>query len=254
MTVFNTGQDFKYIDKGQGDVIILLHGLFGSLANFEHTIRYFSGKYRVIVPLLPLYDLPIKETTVDGMVNYVEQLVDYLGLQQFTLLGNSLGGHVALVYTLQHTDRVNALVLTGSSGLFEKAFGETIPKRGDYEYIKVKTEQTFYNPEMATRELVDEVYGIVNDREKALRVLSMAKSAVRHNLKDELCKINIPVLLIWGKNDVITPPFVAEEFHKFIPHSELKWIDQCGHAAMMERPEQFNELLLHFLRSIKQIV
>lgn len=254
MTVFSTEQDFKYMDKGQGDVIILLHGLFGSLANFEHTIHYFSGKYRVIVPLLPLYDLPIKESTVDGMVNYVEQLVDYLGLHQFTLLGNSLGGHVALVYTLQHAERVNALVLTGSSGLFEKAFGETIPKRGDYEYIRYKTEQTFFNPANATQELVDEVYGIVNDREKALRVLSMAKSAVRHNLKDELCKLHVPVLLIWGKNDCITPPFVAEEFHNFIPHSELKWIDQCGHAAMMECPEQFNELLLSFLRSIKQTV
>ena len=73
--------------------------------------------------------------------------------------------------------------------------------------------------------LVDEVFEIVNNREKALRVLYMAKSAMRHNLRDELQNITIPVLLIWGKDDGITPPFVGEEFHKLLPNSDLIWFD-----------------------------
>lgn len=243
---------FKYVERGEGDVLVLLHGLFGNLANFEHVVAYFSDKCRVVVPFLPLYELPIRETTVDGLTQYVADFIEYKGYERINLLGNSLGGHVALVYTLMQPHRVNSLILTGSSGLFERAFGETMPKRGDYEYIRNKTRQTFYNPEVATKELIDEVFDIVNDREKALRILSLAKSAVRHNMAEEVRNITAPTCLIWGKNDTITPPFVAEEFHKLIPHSRLAWIDECGHAAMMEQPGEFNKLLEGFLRSVNQ--
>jgi len=129
--------------------------------------------------------------------------------------------------------------------------GETYPKRGDYEFIKKKTELTFYDPATATKELVDEVFGIVNNRLKALKVITLAKSAIRHNLGDELQEIKVPTCLIWGKNDTITPPMVAEEFLKLIPNSELHWIDKAGHAAMMERPKEFNEILAPFLAKHK---
>lgn len=248
-----TKGSFRYIDEGQGDALILLHGLFGSLANFEQTVSYFSDSYRTIVPLLPLYELPIRETTVEGMVKYLCDFMEEMAVSNATFVGNSLGGHIAILFTLQFPEKVTGLVLTGSSGLFERAFGDTLPRRGDYNYIKHKTEQTFYNPDYATKELVDEVFDIVSDREKALRVLSMAKSAVRHNLAEELCHISTPVFLIWGKNDSITPPEVGEEFHKLLPNSELVTIDCCGHAAMMEQPILFNELLDGFLRSLKQI-
>jgi pimeloyl-ACP methyl ester carboxylesterase len=142
------------------------------------------------------------------------------------------------------------MVLTGSSGLFESALGGTFPKRGDYEYIKTKTEYTFYDPNTATKELVDEVFGICNDRGKAIRVISMAKSAIRENLANDLHKIKCPVCLIWGKEDKITPPFVAEEFHKLLVNSEVHFIEQCGHAPMMEKPREFNMLLQNFLTKL----
>ncbi len=240
----------KYASYGEGKILIFLHGLFGSLANFEHTIAYFSKNYKVIVPFLPLYSLNIGETSVNGMVRFLEQLCVEEDLSDFILVGNSLGGHVALVFTLKNPHKVRALVLTGSSGLFERAFGDTLPRRGDYEYIKHKTEQTFYNPHLASKDLIDEIFGIVSDREKALRVVVLAKSAVRHHLGVELNNIKVPCQLIWGKQDSITPPFVAEEFQKLIPHAELHWIDECGHAAMMEQPETFNKLLEHFVCSL----
>lgn len=243
---------FNYIEAGEGQVLILLHGLFGSLANFESTVSYFSTNYKTIAPMLPLYDLPVGSATVEGMVEYLLDFINYRQFETVTLVGNSLGGHVALIFALRYPEKVNALVLTGSSGLFEKGFGEALPKRSDYQYIRTKTEQTFYNPAIATKEIVDEVFDIVSDREKALKVLSMAKSALRSNLSDQLSHINVPVFLIWGKNDSITPPEVAVEFHKLLNNSELVWIDHCGHAAMMEQPEVFNELLEGFLRSLKQ--
>jgi len=245
---------FCYSESGEGDVLLLLHGLFGNVANFEHVIAHFSTHFNIVVPILPLYELPIRETTVDGLSQYLEEFTNYKGFKQFHLMGNSLGGHVALVYTLQHPEKIKSLILTGSSGLFERAFGETMPKRGDYEYIRSKTQQTFYKPEVASQALIDEVFNIVNDREKALRIVSLAKSAIRHNMAEEIKQITAPTFLVWGKNDSITPPFVGEEFHKLIPHSQLVWIDECGHAPMMEQPEEFNKLLEGYLRSIDETV
>ena len=175
------------------------------------------------------------------------KFIDARGFTNAHLLGNSLGGHVGLVYTLKHQSKVKTITLTGSSGLFENGMGETYPKRGDREFIRKKTELTFYDPKVATKDLVDEVFEIVNNRLKALKIISLAKSAIRHNLGDELKDITVPACLIWGRNDTITPPMVADEFHGLLRNSELHWIDKCGHAPMMEVPAEFNKVLGDFL-------
>ena len=130
------------------------------------------------------------------------------------------------------------------------AFGGSFPRRESYDYIKEKVEFTFYDPATATKELVDEVFKSVNDRSRVIRILALAKSAIRHNMSKELSKITIPVSLIWGKQDKITPPEVATEFHERLPNSELNWVDKCGHAPMMERPEVFIGFLDTFLNRI----
>ncbi len=243
-------QGFKFVEVGEGEVIMLLHGLFGALSNFGDLIEYFRDKYKVVIPILPLYDLPIEETSVSGYVDYVERFTDYKQYGNIVVLGNSLGGHIALMFALKNPSKIRSVVLTGSSGLFESAMGDTYPKRGDYEYIKKKAELTFYDPAMATKELVDELFEIVNDRNKVIRVLATAKSAIRQNLGEELHKIKAPTLLIWGNNDTITPPFVGEEFHKLIANSTLLFIDKCGHAPMMEQPQIFNQYLEEFLNKL----
>lgn len=238
---------FKYVEEGEGEPLILLHGLFGALSNFKDLVDHFKETHQVIIPMLPLFDLNILDTTVAGLAKHVQKFIDARGLDQVHLLGNSLGGHIGLVYALKHQDKVKTITLTGSSGLFENGMGETYPKRGDYDYIKKKTELTFYDPNVASKELVDEVYSIVNNRLKALKIISLARSAIKHNLGDELKEITVPVCLIWGNNDTITPPMVAEEFKKLLPNSELHWVDKCGHAPMMEVPAAFNEILDGFL-------
>lgn len=243
---------FRYCEEGEGEVILLLHGLFGALSNFADVINYFSSQYKVVIPILPLYELDLDQSTVQGMVNYVKEFAEWKSYDKMHLIGNSLGGHIALVYTLQNPEKVKTITLTGSSGLFENSLGDAYPRKSDYEYVKKKTEATFYDPKMATKELVDEVFDIINDRNKALRVVLIAKSAVRHNLREDIPSITQAVNLIWGKNDIITPPFVAEEFHKVLPSSEMHIIDECGHAAMMERPKEFNELTQKFLLKISK--
>ena len=242
---------FKYIEtKGGKENLMLLHGLFGALSNFESIISTFGSRYNVVVPILPIFELPIRKVSVSGLVGYVSEFVEFKAYEGVHVLGNSLGGHISLLYALAHPDKINSIILTGSSGLFENSLGSTFPKRGDYEFIKRKTENTFYDPEVATKELVDEVFSTVNDRNKAIRIIATAKSAVRHNLGDKLHQITAPTLLIWGKEDSITPPFVGEKFEELISNSTLKFVEECGHAPMMEKPEEFNKYLDGFLEEL----
>lgn len=240
--------DFQYIEEGNGPVLILLHGLFGALSNWVDVVSYFSKNYRLVIPLMPIYTLPVLNTNVKALSEFIHDFIRHKGFKDVTMIGNSLGGHVTLVYVKKHPENVKAMVLTGSSGLYENAMGGTFPKREDYNFIKQKVEYTFYDPNTATKELVDEVFGIVNDKGKLIRILSLAKSAIRHNMSDDLKDMKLPACLIWGKNDTITPPEVADEFHRLLPNAELFWIDQCGHAPMMEQPTQFNSLLDAWLK------
>lgn len=246
--------EFRYVDEGTGEVLLLLHGLFGALSNWEEVIAEFSTRYRVVIPLLPIYDMPLLKAGVPGLVSFVEEFLAEINLlEPCTVLGNSLGGHIALVYTLQNPARVSRLVLTGSSGLFEDGMGGSFPKRGNYGYVQEKVAYTFYDPTVATQKLVDEVFSVTNSNAKCLRIISIARSAQRHNLSKELSRIKAPTLLVWGLNDTITPPVVAHEFHRLLPNSELRFLDHCGHAPMMERPAEFNQLLTHFLQTTARL-
>ena len=241
---------YEFVDEGRGPVLLLLHGLFGALSNWHDVVENFATDHRVIIPLLPVYEMPLSQAGVPGLAAYVEGFVAALGLPaSFTVLGNSLGGHVALVYALKNPSRVNRLVLTGSSGLFENSMGASFPKRGNYAYVQERVGFTFYDPTLATQELVDEVFDVTNSNAKCLRMIAIARSAQRHNLGKELARITVPVLLVWGLNDTITPPPVAHEFARLLPQAELRFLDHCCHAPMMERPAGFNAYLRRFLRT-----
>jgi pimeloyl-ACP methyl ester carboxylesterase len=250
LTIKQSGE-FNYIDEGKGETLLLLHGLFGALSNWEEVIRHFSAQYRVVIPLMPIYEMPIKSAGIEGLVSFIDRFVKLKELDKMTLLGNSLGGHIALVYTLNNKNKVNRLVLTGSSGLFENSMGNSYPKRGNYDFVKQRVGHTFYNPNTATKELIDEVFGIVSSIPKCMRIVSIAKSAQRHNMSRDIPNINVPTLLVWGLNDTITPPIVAHEFNRLIPTSKLRFIDKCGHAPMMEHPEIFNAYVDNFLDTTK---
>mgnify|MGYP001828827301 CR=1 FL=1 len=247
--ISENGFDY-YETGGDGPVLLLLHGLMGALSNFEAVIEHFQDEYNVVIPVLPIMELPIKKVGLKGLRDHIIAFVDHKGYEKVNVLGNSLGGHLALLFTLECQDKIQSMIITGSSGLYESAMGSSFPKRGNYEYIKQKTEETFYDPKTATKELVDGVFSMVSDRNKAFRIILTAKSAIRHNVGDRLNEIVIPSLIIWGKQDKVTPPFVAEKFNDLLPKSELYYIDKCGHAPMMEVPDEFNKILQTFLSKV----
>ncbi|MFY8108499.1 MAG: alpha/beta fold hydrolase [Bacteroidia bacterium] len=241
---------FNYIDQGEGEVLLLLHGLFGALSNWQDVLNHFSKNYRVVIPLMPIFEMNILKLSVEGLANFIDEFIEYKGFKKVNILGNSLGGHVALVYIKKHQEKVNSLLLTGSSGLYENAFGASYPRKGDKEYLRQRVSLTFYDPKSTTDELVDEVYETIQDKGKLLRILTMAKSAIRHNMRKDLPGFKMPVCLIWGKQDTITPPEVCDEFHELLPDSEKHFIDQCGHAPMMEKPLEFNRIADQFYQRI----
>jgi len=235
---------YSYIEVGEGTPIVVLHGLMGGLSNFDSVKNFFSVKgYKVVIPELPIYTMSLLKTNVKNFAKYLHDFIEFKGFDQVILLGNSLGGHIGLYHTKLYPEKVKALVITGSSGLYESAMGSGYTKRSDYEVIKKKAQDVFYDPEVATKEIVDEVYATVNDRNKLIKTLAIAKSAIRHNMAKDLPKMQTPTCIIWGKNDTVTPPEVAEEFQELLPDADLFWIDKCGHAAMMEHPDEFNEIL-----------
>ncbi len=246
--------EFRYLEtEGTGGVLMLLHGLFGQMSNFDDMITYFGTQRKVVVPILPIYELPLRKATVSGLVDYVIRFVKMKGYRGIHALGNSLGGHIALLFALADPDAVRSIILSGSSGLFENSLGSTFPKRGNRDFVSEKTKAVFYDPDSATDEMIDEVYDIVNDRQKTLRLITMAKSAIRENLAGRLQKIRVPTLLVWGNQDTITPPFVAHQFREMIEDARLVFIDKCGHAPMMEQPEEFNRVLGEFLDDVEKM-
>ena len=250
MHLLKKEKNYSYIEAGEGTPIIILHGLMGGLSNFDAVTKYFSTKgYRVIIPELPIYTMSLLKTNVKSFAKYLHDFIAFKQLEDVILLGNSLGGHIGLYHTKLYPSKIKALVITGSSGLYESAMGGGYTKRSDYEVIKKKSQDVFYDPEVATKEIVDEVYATVNDRNKLIKTLAIAKSAIRHNMAKDLPKMQTPTCIIWGKNDTVTPPEVAKEFNSLLPDSDLYWIDKCGHAAMMEHPEEFNKVLESWLKN-----
>lgn len=229
--------------------IILLHGLFGGLSNWQAVIDHFEHTYDVHVPLLPIMD-EHKENELEYLLNWLQHYIDDAGLKKVILVGNSLGGHLAVLYAHRKPENVHAMVLTGSSGLYEKNALGSFPKRHSYSFIRKHVANTFYDPATATDELVDEVFKIVGDNRKCLRIIRTSKRTQNSYVTDLLPHIKLPVLLIWGEEDNVTPPNVAEDFQRMLPDAKLVFLSQCGHAPMMEKPEEFNKILERFLIDI----
>ena len=242
---------FEFLETGgAGEPLLLLHGLFGGLSNFGAQIEEFGPCYNVVIPTLPIMTLPLRKVSLAGLVDHLADFIDYRGYPRVHLMGNSLGGHVGILLAIDHPERIASITLAGSSGLFESAMGNSFPPRGNYEFIKKKVESTFHDPATSSKALVDEVYETVNDRNRGIRIVMTAKSAVRHNLAHKLHHILAPTLLIWGRQDTITPPFVGEQFGELISDSELHFIDECAHAPMMEQPREFNRIMGGFLERV----
>ena len=238
---------FETLEQGQGLPLVLLHGLMGDRSNWSGVLAHPPAEGRAIALHMPFFeDAPEGEEPLNHIARitgYARDFLDSRRIERVVLCGNSLGGHVALHLALESPARVAGLVLTGSSGLFEKARGGHRGANPPRQWVYDKMCEVFYDPAMVTDEMVDQVHGIILKRRCARDLVHIAKSCKRDNLADRLPEVRCPVLLIWGRQDQVTPPEVAEEFHGLLNDCTLTWLDRCGHAPMIEHPAAFAEKL-----------
>ena len=243
----NASPEFRWLERGEGEAVVLLHGLMGEIDHWEPALEHLGGRQRAMAPLLPIFDPLLAETSLAALADHVVRGLDGLGIERAVVGGNSLGGHVALTLALRWPARVSGVILTGSSGLFERGFTRNVPHLPTAEYVREKMEEIFYDPELVTPSWVEAVRRIVTTRASALRVVQFARAAKRDSLEARLPEVAVPTLLVWGKDDRITPVEVAERFHQLIPGSELAFITNCGHAPMLEHPEVFAHIVREWL-------
>lgn len=240
---------YNVIEKGTGRPVIMLHGLFGRASNWEGIIGRFAAGRRAIALDLPYLELDKDDCSVRFLSDYVLGFASSAGFDTAAYIGNSLGGHIALDIAIRHRKRIEHLVLTGSSGLFERGYEEDLQIHPTREYLKKKIEEIFFDKNFVTEAIVDEAYELLLNKKHKLNIVRLTKSAKSYNVKKDLRRISCPALLVWGREDTITPPSVAVEFNRHIKRSRLEFIDNCCHAPMMEYPERFAKLVLDFLNS-----
>lgn len=243
--------EFRWLERGAGEPIVLLHGLMGQMHHWDAVLEGLEGGYRPIALTLPIFHHDLREPSLDGLARHVLRFLDALDIPRTVIGGNSLGGHVALRLGLDHGERVSGLVLTGSSGLFERGFTSGVPHRPDRGWVRRKMEEVFFDPGLVTEGWVEDVHRMVTTPASALRVLRFARDARRENLENRLGEIRVPTLLVWGMEDRITPPDVAERFRGLIPDAQLWHLARCGHAPMLERPEPFAEVVADWLEGTR---
>lgn len=232
---------------GVGPELILMHGLFGALSNWDSVIPLFANYSKPLNLGMRIIEGHRSEVKVKALASYSEFFIRSNNMAPVALCGNSLGGHVALRLCLAAPELVDCMILTGTSGLYEHTV-DALPIRPDHRFIREHMSRVFYNQKFVTDEAINEIYEIIKDRSNVLNIIHAARSAKKDNLINLLSQIKVPTLLLWGEEDLVTTMDVAHMFHKYIPNSELITIKGCGHAPMIEHPEWFSGHVERFLK------
>lgn len=245
------------LDSGSGGrVILCLHGLFGGRQAWQEFMANLDGDYRVVVPELPLfYDwgwLDPLNPTIAQLREAVVAFCHQRWLTSVVLCGNSLGGQIALDLCRHHQDMVQALILVGAAGLSERLVGRPGYILVTREFVKEQARKTFFDPALVTEALVDDVLQRVGGRQQQLFLARLTKAASRFQVRDFLGEIKIPTLLVWGRQDQITPPEAALEFQRRLPHSRLIFLEHCGHAPHLEQPQAFAQAVKEFVQELEE--
>jgi 2-hydroxy-6-oxonona-2,4-dienedioate hydrolase len=244
--------EYRWLERGEGEPVLLLHGPMGQMDHWDAVLDGLAPVCRTLALSMPIFDPALREPTVRELAEHVVRFLDALDLPSAVIGGNSLGGHAALEVALQRPERVSGLVLTGSSGLFERAKAPGVSRRPDPAYVRRKMEEAFYEPSLVTDQWVAGVRALLSTRAHALRVLRFARDARRQNVAHRLGAIRVPALLIWGAHDRITPPDVAERFRALISGAEVRYLARCGHAPMLERPAPFVDAVTAWLARTRE--
>ncbi|MFG0305593.1 MAG: alpha/beta fold hydrolase [Phycisphaerales bacterium JB040] len=239
--------------SGSGPRFVFLHGLVGLNEHWEDVVGKVSERVSCVTLELPLLELRGADCSIEAVSEITERYLSEHLDGPSVLVGNSFGGHVALRIAHSRPDLVRGMVLAGSSGLFERTMVKGAPVRPNRDWLEEKIGELFYDKSKMSQADVDRAHGVLNAKGGARAMVRLSKSARRNHLGDELSSIQCPTLLVWGREDVVTPPSAAEEFMKLLPDPRIVWIDECGHAPMIEAPEVFAKAVTDFADELDEI-
>jgi 2-hydroxy-6-oxonona-2,4-dienedioate hydrolase len=250
------GQRIHYIDAGTGPAVILLHGLGGSTLAWLPNIGPLAAKFRVVVPDQLGFgksDKPVIAYRIGTYVDFLEEFRKQLKIERVALVGNSMGGWIAAAYAVSYPDRVERIVL-------EDAAGFAPPPNFDMKTLyalnpstragmKAVVAKVFYNPLFSSDLVVDQALTQRLSAGDGYTINSLIESISRGEdfLDGRIKSIKQPTLIIWGRQDGLTPISDGERFHREIPGSTLVVMEECGHVPNIEKAAEFNAAVLKFL-------
>lgn len=256
------GQKIHYLEAGStsNPAVILLHGLGGDTSNWALTIPALSGKYHVYVPDQVGFgksDKPITNYRVAMLVEFLDVFCKKLGIQKAALVGNSLGGWTAAAFAIAHPEKVDKLILVDAAGYTPKRWGGPEITKEALAALNPSTTEDFkrlfglilYNKAMLTDQFVEQALTNKLKRGDGYTINSFIESVLRGEdyLDGKTQKIKAPTLVLWGKDDGLTPLGIGKAFAEDIRGAQLVAIDKCGHVPQMEKAAEFNAALLKFL-------
>lgn len=263
------GHTVCYIDEGSGPALLFIHGIGASVTNWAPNIEYFKRGYRVIALDLPGFgksDFADNDCTVEHFCRAILGLLEHLGVENVSVIGNSLGGLIALYMTLEHLELVESLVLVDSAGAHGfpsllKAALRKLPAgwlKPAILFSISRLPKYRWAHRLAGFEVRNEYTGAMVDEALALRdrpdldsyletYLKTARTALCTRLDERLGEIEKPVLLVWGQKDIGVPLKVGQRMSTLIRDSYLVAIPDAAHVPMLDQPEEFNTVVERFL-------
>ncbi len=232
---------------GRGRRAVLLHGMLAHNIHWRPLLDHIASRWDCSMLELPLLDLEGEDCSVDGVTALTHDFIEKYAPEPAVYVGSSLGGHTALRIALERPANVHALILAGAAGVIEKPISGDVTLRPSKEWVRERVGAMFFNKEKhITSPELDRVYGELSDRKKARAIVKLTRSSRREYMGDRLCEIKVPALVVWGRQDAITPPEAADEFATRMPNAQLVWFDECSHAPMVEHPSRFGAAMNAF--------
>ncbi|EJF53063.1 putative hydrolase or acyltransferase of alpha/beta superfamily [Saprospira grandis DSM 2844] len=253
-----------YRDEGSGEPLLLLHGAFSSLHTYNEWTKYLKSHYRVIRLDLMGFGLTGPNSTgnytMENHIRVLKQFLDILGLEQFHLVGNSLGGWISWEFAYRYPQRVRKLVLIDAAGFMEEEnvplpfklaqapiFGRVVKYVVRKPILESFLRQVYYHSDKVTHALVDRYYELFSREGNNDAFLKLVNSPYTDH-SPFLKYVSNPTLVMWGREDMWIPVHNADRFHKLLPYSWQKIYPRVGHIPMEEIPEESVLDLLHFLQ------
>jgi len=226
----------RVVDVGDGNAapVVFLHGLVGLNDHWEELVRLIQHRSRCVLFQVPLLDLTGEDCSIRGVTELTAKFLREHVRDPAVLVGNSFGGHVAAKIAIDHPTLASGLVLAGASGVIEKTIVEDVQIRPSREWLSRKIGELFFDQRNMNPADVDRAFVELSQRGHARAMVRLSRTARRNHLGKDLANIRVPTLLVWGRQDIVTPPEACETFAAKIPDARVVWLENCGHVPMIE--------------------